>query len=67
MCVEAGISTHSTPHSLRIGGNSGAAANGVPADVRWPHGRWLSPSMVDLCTWRAPDAGINLTRRMAEC
>ncbi|KXZ42260.1 hypothetical protein GPECTOR_173g206 [Gonium pectorale] len=66
MCVEAGIAAHTTPHSMRIGGNSTAAANGVPAEVRRAHGRWLSPSMVDLYTRRSPGAGIDLTRRMAE-
>ncbi|KXZ57055.1 hypothetical protein GPECTOR_5000g1282 [Gonium pectorale] len=66
MCGEAGIAAHITPHSMRIGGNSTAAANGVPAEVRRAHGRWLSPSMVDLYTRRSPGAGIDLTRRMAE-
>ncbi|KXZ42170.1 hypothetical protein GPECTOR_191g302 [Gonium pectorale] len=65
MCSKAGIPTHITPHSLRIGGNSAAAANGVPAEVHRAHGRCLSPDMVDLYTRRSPDAGIDLTRRMA--
>ncbi|KXZ42237.1 hypothetical protein GPECTOR_177g232 [Gonium pectorale] len=64
MCSEAGITTHITPHSLRIGGNSAAVDNGVPAEVRRAHGRWLLPGMVDLYTRRSPDTGIDLTRRM---
>ena len=64
MCLAARIPEHITPHSLRIGGNSEAAARGVPAELRMAHGRWLSPQMVALYTRREPAAAIDLARRL---
>lgn len=64
MCTEAGITSRILPHSMRIGGNSAAEARGVPAELRMAHGRWLSGRTLAGYTRRAPDAAIELTRRV---
>ncbi|EFJ47777.1 hypothetical protein VOLCADRAFT_91709 [Volvox carteri f. nagariensis] len=40
MCSAVGIKRGIMPHSMRIGGNSAAAARGVSEEARKAHGRW---------------------------
>ncbi|KXZ41262.1 hypothetical protein GPECTOR_594g664 [Gonium pectorale] len=60
----AGISEFVKPHSARIGGNSTAARNGVPAELRQAHGRWRTSEMVHHYTRRDLPSKLEVTRRL---
>ena len=64
MCDAVGIDRGIMPHSLRIGGNSTAAAHGVPEEARKAHGRWKSDEMVRLYTRKNEDAALEVTRNL---
>jgi hypothetical protein len=42
MCAAAGVTKHITMHSMRIGGVTAAAEQGVPDRLLMKHGRWVS-------------------------
>jgi hypothetical protein len=64
MCAAAGIAASIKPHSFRLGGNSTAAANGVPEEVRKAHGRWRSDAMVQHYTRRDLGNALEVTRKI---
>ena len=64
MCSVIGIDRGIMPHSMRIGGNSAAAAHGVSEEARKAHGRWKSGEMVQLYTRRNEDAALEVSRNL---
>ena len=64
MCSEIGIDHGIMPHSMRIGGNSAAAAHGVSEEARKAHGRWKSSEMVQLYTRRKEEEALEVTRNL---
>jgi len=64
MCCEIGIDRGIMPHSMRIGGNSAAAAHGVSEEARKAHGRWKSSEMVQLYTRRREEEALEVTRSL---
>ncbi|EFJ45508.1 hypothetical protein VOLCADRAFT_94241 [Volvox carteri f. nagariensis] len=65
MCSAAGIKRGIMPHSMRIGGNSAAAARGVHEEARKAHGRWKTYAMAQLYTQLEDDAALEATRNLA--
>ncbi|EFJ39013.1 hypothetical protein VOLCADRAFT_108797 [Volvox carteri f. nagariensis] len=64
MCSAVGIKRGIMPHSMRIGGNSAAAARGVSEEARKAHGRWKTDAMVQLYTRLEDDAALETTRNL---
>ncbi|EFJ51387.1 hypothetical protein VOLCADRAFT_103431 [Volvox carteri f. nagariensis] len=64
MCSAVGIKRGIMPHSMRIGGNSAAAARGVSEEARKAHGRWKTDAMVQLYTRMEDDAALETTRNL---
>ncbi|GIM07999.1 hypothetical protein Vretimale_12001, partial [Volvox reticuliferus] len=64
MCSTAGIKRGVMPHSMRIGGNSAAAARGVSEEARKAHGRWKSGAMVQLYTRLEDNTALDTTRNL---
>jgi hypothetical protein len=66
MCLRVGITKHITPHSMRVGGASEAAAAGCPGRLIMKQGRWKTEAVKDHYVRESLDQLLMVSRAVWE-